>query len=81
MIRFRIALLAVGAAAGLLTPTLAVGAAAGLLTPTLAVAAAPSAHGVSVASVASVASVQDEPDPGETKPANCGTANTPPCEA
>jgi hypothetical protein len=62
MIRTRIALLAVGAAAGLLTLP-------------LAVAAAPSAHGVSVASV------QDEPDPGATKPANCGTANTPPCEA
>jgi hypothetical protein len=54
---------------------LAVAVAAGLFTPTLAVAASASRHELSVASV------QDEPDPGATKPANCGTPNTPPCEA
>jgi hypothetical protein len=57
---------------------LAIALVAGLFTSTLVVAAAPSGHGVSVGWVASV---QDEPDPGVTKPANCGTPNTPPCEA
>jgi hypothetical protein len=47
----------------------------GLLAPTLSVAAPLLGHRVSVVSVV------DGPDPGETKPANCGTANTPPCEA
>jgi hypothetical protein len=47
---------------------------AGLLLPTLTVAAPPSELGGSVVA-------QDEPDPGATKPANCGTPNTPPCEA
>lgn len=45
-------------------------AAVGLLAPILAVAVPASGSVVSVASVQS-----------DTKPANCGTANTPPCEA
>jgi hypothetical protein len=49
---------------------LAVAAAVGLLAPTLAVAASASGPAVSLALVQA-----------ETKPANCGTPNTPPCEA
>jgi hypothetical protein len=49
---------------------LAVTATVGLLTPALAVAAPGSGTGASLALVQA-----------ETKPANCGTANTPPCEA
>jgi hypothetical protein len=52
--------------------------ATGLFIPTSATA---TPHAGLGGPVTSVASGDDEPDPGQTKPANCGTANTPPCEA